>query len=105
MNEDKNTMASEVKEIVLEKIGFDDLKKESQKKLLAMMVDSVVKQILLDAYEKLSEPDKDEFVSIMNDAEKLNQNALGVFLRDKLADYDELVNKAVEDLKKDIDNI
>jgi len=99
---DKKQMAQNVQETIIKELGFEDLSDEKQQELVDMMTDSVIKQILLDAYEKLSESDRKVFEEMMENIENIDPDSIENFLREKLTDYDGVVAEAVEDLKKDV---
>ncbi len=66
------------------------------------MTESVIKRVLLDAYTKLSSSDRKRFEELMENIESVDPNAIEEFLREKLTDYDAIINEAIADLKKHI---
>jgi hypothetical protein len=98
MNEDQNTM--NIQETIAKEFGFDDLNDEKQQGLIERMTESVIKRVLVDAYAKLSESDREIFEDMMEDIENIDPNSIDEFLREKLTDYDTIVIEAIEDLKK-----
>ncbi len=92
--------ATTIQEMIAQEFGFEDLEDESQQKLIEQMTESVIKRILVDAYAKLSESDRETFEGMMENIENIDPDSVDEFLRDKLTDYDAIVVGAVEDLKK-----
>ena len=99
MNDAKETKQS-IQEIIAKEFGFSDLTDGKQQQLIEKMTESVIKRILVDAYTKLSESDRQTFEKMMEDIEDIDPNNIDEFLREKLTNYDAVVSDAVSDLKK-----
>ena len=91
-----------IQEMIAKEFGFDDLTDESQKELIERMTESVIKRVLVDAYTKLSDSERKEFEEMMENIEDVDPDSIDGFLREKLTDYDGIVQEAVADLKKHI---
>jgi len=102
MNEKQNIQ--NIQEVIAKEFGFEDLEDEKQQKLIERMTESVIKRVLVDAYTKLSESDREIFEEMMQNIETIDSNNIDEFLREKLTDYDGIVTEAVNDLKKNIVN-
>jgi glutamyl-tRNA reductase len=89
-----------IQEMIAKEFGFEDLENENQQKLIERMTESVIKRILVDAYEKLSESDRKTFEEMMENIENIDPDSVDEFLREKLTDYDAIISEAIEDLKK-----
>jgi len=89
-----------IQEMIAREFGFEDLENENQQKLIERMTESVIKRILVDAYEKLSESDRKTFEEMMENIENIDPDSVDEFLREKLTDYDAIVSEAIEDLKE-----
>jgi lipoate-protein ligase A len=101
----KNKMAQNLQDEIIKEFGFENLSDEKQQKVIDMMTDSIIKQVLLDSYEKLSDSDREIFEDMMQNIEDLDPNSIEEFLKEKLTDYDGIVTNAIEDLKKDMGDI
>ena len=97
---DKIEITQNIQEMIAEEFGFSDLNDENQQKLIENMTESVIKRVLVDAYEKLSESDREIFEEMMENIENIDPNSIDEFLREKLTDYDGIVINAIADLKK-----
>ncbi len=95
-------MSQSIQMMIATEFGFEDVGDENQKQLIEKMTESVIKRVLVDAYTKLSESDRKNFEEMMENIENIEPDSIEEFLREKLTDYDEVVNKAVEDLKKNM---
>ena len=89
-----------IQEIIAKEFGFEDISDEKQQALIEQMTESVIKRVLVDAYEKLSEADRETFEEMMENIENIDPNSVDEFLREKLTDYEAVISNAVEDLKK-----
>ena len=89
-----------IQETIAKEFGFENLEDENQQKLIERMIESVIKRVLVDAYEKLSKSDREIFEEMMEDIENVDPNSVDEFLREKLTDYDAIVLEAIEDLKR-----
>lgn len=91
-----------IQEVIAQEFGFTDLDSDRQERLIERMTESVIKRVLLDAYTKLSSSDRKRFEELMENIESIDPNAIETFLREKLTDYDAIINEAIADLKKHI---
>ncbi|XLQ20474.1 MAG: DUF5663 domain-containing protein [Candidatus Moraniibacteriota bacterium] len=99
---EQKEMSQSIQMMIATEFGFEDVGDENQKQLIEKMTESVIKRVLVDAYTKLSESDRKNFEEMMENIENIEPDSIEEFLREKLTDYDEVVNKAVEDLKKNM---
>ncbi len=97
---DEITTTQNIQEMIAKEFGFSDLGDEKQQQLIENMTESVIKRVLVDAYEKLSESDREIFEGMMENIENIDPNSIDEFLRDKLTDYEGIVENAIADLKK-----
>lgn len=100
VNEDKEV--ENIQEIIAKEFGFDDLSDETQQELIERMTESVIKRVLVDAYAKLSDSDREIFEEMLENIEDSDPNSIDEFLREKLTDYEGIIAEAVSDLKKHI---
>lgn len=92
-------MDEEQKNNLLEEFDLKDLPEDIQAGLIQVMMESMLKKITLSVLEKLSEEEKEEFQKIkdLEDPEKTES-----FLREKIPDYDVLVEGAVAEFKEEM---
>lgn len=93
-----------IQDTIVQEFGFENLGDEKQQALIDRMTESVIKRVLVDAYAKLSETDRNKFEEMMEDIENVDPQSIDEFLRASLMDYDGIVTEAVADLKKHIEN-
>lgn len=98
--EDTQGTTKNIQETIAKEFGFEDVNDEKQKELIEHMTESVIKRVLVDAYAKLSDSDREEFEEMMENIEEIDPNSVDEFLHEKLTDYDAIIADAIEDLKK-----
>jgi len=84
---------------LIQELGLEDLPEEKQIELLTSMTRVLIKRITLEVLEKLTEAERKEFDKVResDDPEKVAK-----FLRDKIKNYDEMVEQIVKDFKNDM---
>ncbi len=99
-------MDEEQKNDLLEEFDLKDLPKDVQAAILQAMTETLLKKISISILEKLSEEEREEFEKVreMEDAVKTES-----FLREKIEDYDALVegvsNEFKHEMKEHIDEL
>ena len=100
INEEKEI--KNIQEAIATEFGFDDLNDEKQQELIEQMTESVIKRVLVDAYAKLSDSDREIFEEMIENIEETNPDNIEEFLREKLTNYDEIIAGAITSLKENI---
>ncbi len=92
-------MDEEQKNSLLEEFDLKDLPEDIQAGLIQVMMESMLKKITLTVLEKLSEEEREEFQKVkeLEDPEKTES-----FLKEKIPDYDILVEGVVSDFKEEM---
>ncbi len=104
-NSHDTTEEKNMQEMIAQEFGFDDLSDDNQKQLVERMTESVIKRVLVEAYAKLSESDRQIFEEMVENIEDTDPNRIDAFLREKLTDYDGIIADAVSELKKHIADV
>ena len=92
-------MDEEQKRTLLEEFDLEDLPKDVQAGLLQAMTETLLKKISLSILEKLSEEDRVEFEKVREQEDALKTES---FLREKLPDYDALVQEVIDEFKTEM---
>lgn len=84
---------------IFEDLGIEKLSEETQITLVTRLTELFLKRITVDILEQLSETEREEFLQIKNsgDSEKML-----AFLRGKIPDYDQMVQKEIKEFKKEM---
>lgn len=91
-----------MKDDIMKDLGLDKLPQDKQDEILAKIGEIILKKIFIETVDKLSEEDKEEFEKMLkegSDAEKIE-----LFLNTKIKNYDMIIGKIVEEVKRDIKN-
>ena len=92
-------MDEEQKNSILEEFDLKDLPEETQTKMVQLMTESLLKRITLRVLEELSEEDRAEFEKIK---EQEDADRTEAFLREKIPNYDELIESVSSDFKEEM---
>lgn len=84
---------------IVKALGLDELPIETRDELLAKMVEVVIKRIMLNIFDRLPEEAVAEFGKLQAAGDS---DALDVFLKSKIADYDALVQSTVSDFISEV---
>lgn len=88
-----------IQQNIIQELGLQDLPEATQIKLLTQMTESVLKRIIIEVLEKLSEKEREEFEKLQ---EKGNVKEMDKFLKEKIPNYEEMVQDIVEDFKNEM---
>lgn len=94
------TNQTQIKESLIEEMGFGDLPEEKQQELISKMFEVLLKRIYVEANDKLSEEDKnalDEMISKNSQPEEVEK-----FLQEKIPDYSEMINNILSGFKEEM---
>ena len=89
-------MQNSIQQNILERLGLGELPQESQVELLTRMTESVLKRITLEVLQSLSEADQDVLLKMQEEQETFDPEKIEQFLREKVPQYEQLVQKVVE---------
>lgn len=94
------TNQTQIKESLIEEMGFGDLPEEKQQELISKMFEVLLKRIYVEANDKLSEEDKnalDEMISKNSQPEEVEK-----FLQEKIPDYSEMIKNILSGFKEEM---
>ncbi|MAF20654.1 MAG: hypothetical protein CMI55_03155 [Parcubacteria group bacterium] len=88
-----------IQQNIIKELGLEGLPEDKQIELLTTMTESVLKRITIKVLELLSEEDKKEFDQVRetNDPDKISE-----FLKDKINNYDEIVEDVIKEFKEEM---
>jgi len=85
---------------IIGELGLQSLPQEKQNELMARMGEVIVKRIYLETMESLNEIDREELVKMLD--AKAEPEKIEEFLKEKIANYEELVKKIIEGFKSEM---
>jgi len=83
---------------IIQELGLQDLPEDTQAEILAQMGEVVLKRVLVNSLEQLSENDLKEFEKIQETA---TPEEIEEFFNSKIPGYEQMVTKIVEDYKNE----
>ena len=88
-----------IQQNIIKELGLEKLPEDLQIKLLTQMTESVLKRITIEVFEKLSEKEREEFEKLQS---KGDVSQVDDFLKEKIPNYEEMVQEIIEDFKAEI---
>jgi shikimate kinase len=83
---------------IIQELGLQDLSEDTQAEILAQMGEIVLKRVLVNSLEQLSENDLKEFEKIQETA---TPEEIEEFFNSRIPGYEQMVTKIVEDYKNE----
>lgn len=90
----------EAQEAIFKELGIENLPQEKKEELLFQMTETLIKRILVEIDGKL-DPNQKEFLSTLVDRDK-DFTEINSFLKEKVADYDTLVERIIREIIDEI---
>ena len=91
---------SKIRQTIMQELGLENLPQEKQEELLVKMGEVIFKKIFLATVEKLDDEGKNRFEKMMEEGNSPEE--IESFLSEKIDNYDEILDKIIQDLKKDM---
>lgn len=97
------TDEAQLKKELLEELGLASLPPDKQEEILIKMTEVLLKRILVETMEKLSEADREMYEKMVD--EKSEPEKIGEFLKEKVLNYNEMVQKIILDFKEEMKKV
>lgn len=91
---------NQIQSSLLDELGLTDLPQDKQEQLLIKMTEVVLKRILVETMDKLNQADQDAYGQLID--KEADPKEIEQFLREKIENYDQLLEKVVDDFKADM---
>lgn len=91
---------AEIKKSLLDELGLSDIPKEKREQLVEKMTEVLLKRIFMETLEKLDEKSQEEYAEMVKN--NPNPEELDNFLSSHISNYDEMVNKIIENFKEEM---
>ena len=95
-NENKNSQSAALAGLIKD-LGIDTLSEDKQNELIIKMSEALLGRIFLETMEKLGEKGREEYEKITQ--EEVTPEQMEAFFKNRIKDYDEMVQKVVEEFK------
>lgn len=90
----------QIQQTIIDELGLSNLPQEKQDQLLVKMTEVVLKRIFMETMEKLNESQQKEYEKMID--EEADPEKLETFLKEKIANYDEMVARVVNNFKEEM---
>jgi len=87
-------------DILIDELGLDNLPQNKKNQLVLKMTEAILKRIFLETLEKLSDQDIEEYEKMIGEG-KTPQEVDG-FLRGKIQNYNQILEKVISDFKSEL---
>lgn len=91
---------AEIKKSLLDDLGLSNIPKEKQEQLVIKMTEVLLKRIFRETLEKLDEKNQEEYAELAKN--NPTPEELEKFLSSRISDYDEMINKIIENFKAEM---
>ncbi len=91
---------SKIEQELIESLALSGLPKPKQEKLLARMLEALLKRIFMETMERLGEQGMKDYEALIETAP--SEAAVGAFLDDHIPGYSVFVQNIVDQFKRDI---
>lgn len=88
---------------LIKELGLDDLPKDKKEQLLIKMTEVILKRIFVETMHRLPEADQASYEKMID--ENASSEEVEKFLREKIANYGDMVKKVVEDFEEEMKKI
>lgn len=85
---------------LIDEMGLSDLPEEKQQALTEKMFEVLLKNIFVEAGEKLSEEDKNIFGEMIS--KEASPEEIEKFFKEKIPDYENMVKKVAENFREEM---
>ena len=97
------TNQAEIQKQLIEELGLASLPREKQEELLIKMTEVLLKRIFVETMEKLNDEDLKTYEKMVDAGE--DPEKIGAFLKEKVYNYDAMVEKIIMDFKEEMKKI
>jgi len=97
---DQDSNQNPVPQSIIDELGLNDLPQEKQEQLLIKMTEVVLQRIFVETMDKLAPADQEEYEKMID--REATPEEMEAFLREKIAGYEEMVKKIVDDFKEEM---
>ena len=93
-------MNKPIQQTLIEELGLSNLPQEKQEQLAIRATEVLLKRIFLETMERLDDEGKGKYQELVTN--QASPEELEKFLREKITDYDQLLEKVVADFKAEM---
>ncbi len=91
---------NQVRQSIMDDLGLSDLPQEKQEELLIKMTEVILKRMFVETMDKLNASDQDKYAQMIDN--QATPEEVENFLKGKISNYDEMLQKIVADFKEEM---
>jgi len=91
---------TQIQKTLLDELGLSDLPPDKKNQLVIKMTEAILKRIFLETMDKLDDQGKEEYEQMITNGASPRQ--VEEFLNSKIQNYDALVEKTLEDFRREM---
>lgn len=91
---------NQIQKTLLDDLGLSDLPQDKKDELLIKMTEVILKRMFVETMGKLSADDQEAYGEMLD--KQSSPEGIEKFLREKISDYDQVLEKIVADFKKEM---
>ncbi|MCX6763764.1 MAG: DUF5663 domain-containing protein [Candidatus Moranbacteria bacterium] len=91
---------NQIQQTLVEELGIADLPQDKQEQLLIKMTEVILKRMFVETMDKLNEADQKAYEQMLDRSAEPAE--VEKFLREKIGNYDQLLEKIVEEFKEKV---
>jgi len=92
---------NQIQKTLMEELGLAGISQDKQEELIIKMTEVLLKRIFLETTEKLDDLGKDEYQKLVEGGNATPEQ-MEEFLKSKINNYDQLVQKVVDEFKEEM---
>lgn len=93
---------AQIQKALSDELGISNLPQDKQEDLIIKMTELLLKRIFIETMDKLDEKGRDEYEKLTE--EEVAPRQLEEFLKSRIGDYEEMVQKIIVNFKEEMKN-
>lgn len=93
-------MKNQTLEEFFDELGMRDLAPEKKEELMNLMTETLLQKIFAQVIDRLEEADQEAYGQMLE--EKKSEEEIETFLKSKISDYDEMLEKIIDEFKEEM---
>lgn len=93
-------MENQTIEDFIKELGMENLAEEKKQELIDLMTETLLKKIFNQVISRLEEADQEIYGQMLE--EKKSEEEIEAFLKSKISDYDEMLEKIIDEFKEEM---
>jgi hypothetical protein len=96
-------MTNDIQQSLMDELGLNDLPQDKKDQLMIKMTETILKQIFMAVMKKLDEAGRGQYTQMIEN--QASPEEIDKFLREKITDYDQMLEKILADFKAEMQKV